>query len=349
MASPPMQSAPDLSSERGTRNAERGTLVIQTAFLGDVVLTLPLVQRLAEQSGPVDLLVTPTAVPLVARQPSVREAIPYDKRGVDRGLAGLQRVARSLRTRQYARAFLPHRSLRSALLARLSGIPERTGFWGGLPGWLHTRRVRRPATGHESRRLSALAGWNGPTVAPWLQLTREDRRTAGAWLDAHGVGPEYLVLAPGARWATKRWPAFAGLAAELALRVVVIGGPEDGAVAQEVVQAAGSRAQSAAGDLTLTESAALIERAALVVSNDSVAAHLAVSLARPVLVIAGPTGPVSGFEPLSPSDIIVAHPDLPCRPCSRHGHDRCPLGHHRCMRELTVERVRAAVMSRLGR
>jgi heptosyltransferase-2 len=337
------------AQQRGTRNPEPGTLVVQTACLGDVVVTLPLIQRLAARHGPVDVVATPAAVPLLEDQPAVRRAIPYDKRGTDRGVPGLLRLVRTLRAARYGRAVLPHRSLRSALLARLAGIPERIGFAGGLAGRWHTERIEPPETGHEAVRLARLAGPPAlPVAAPWFTLSGDTRRSAQAWLDGHGIAGEFVLLAPGARWATKRWPWFPGLAAALPLPVVVIGGTEDREAGDAVRRAAPGRTHSAAGDLTLPESAGLIERAALVVSNDSVALHLASALARPVVAVAGPTGPAPGFEPFSAADRVVAHPDLPCRPCSRHGHDHCPLGHHRCMRELEVERVRAVVLARLA-
>ncbi|HSB55256.1 MAG TPA: lipopolysaccharide heptosyltransferase II [Gemmatimonadales bacterium] len=322
------------------------TLVIQTAFLGDVVLTLPLIQQLADQFGPVDVVVTPEAEPLATGQPAVRRAIVYDKRGADRGVAGFRKMARLLRAKRYQRAFLPHRSLRSALLVRQAGVPERTGFAGGIAGLLHTRSVARAETGHESERLAALAPAPAPVAAPWLVLGSTDRERAAAWLTASGIGPPYVVLAPGARWATKRWPGFPALAREFEHPVVVIGGPDDRAAASAIVAAA-PNGRSAAGELSLLQSAALIERAALVVSNDSVALHLAVALGRPVLGVAGPTGPASGFEPPPGAGGIVAHPELACRPCSRHGHDRCPLGHHRCMTELEPATVLSAVTAAL--
>ena len=337
-----------LAEPLGTRNSEPGTLVIQTAYLGDVVLTLPLLQRLAARFGPVDVVTTPGAAPLLASQPAVRRVLPYDKRGADRGITGLLRLAGTLRTQGYARAFLPHRSLRTALLARLAGIPQRTGFAGGFPAWWHTTRVRRPVAGHETSRLVSLAGPPSPVTAPWLTLADESRRTARAWLDANGVGPEFIVLAPGARWATKRWPHFPDLAATLPFPVIVIGGPEDRELGAAVVRAAPERVRNAAGDLTLPESAAVIDAADLVVSNDSVALHLAAALARPVVAVVGPTGPAPGFEPLSRGDPVVALPDLACRPCSLHGQDRCPLGHHRCMVELGADQVAGVVLARLA-
>ena len=323
----------------GTRNAERGTLVIQTAFLGDVVLTLPLIQRLAGQYGPVDVVVTPSAVPLVAGQAGVRRVITYDKRGADRGIAGLRRVAGLLRAGGYARAWLPHRSLRSALLAQLAGIPDRTGFSGGIAGLLHTRRVARAVEGHESQRLLSLTGTAAEVPPPWFRISPDDRRAADEWLTTRGVGPGFIVMAPGARWATKRWPGFVELAASLPESIVVIGGPEEREVAGRIASAGPKRVHNAAGELSLTRSAALIARASRVVSNDSLALHLAVALGLPVIAVVGPTGPAPGFAPPSPLGRVVAHPTLACRPCSPHGHDRCPLGHHRCMVELEAGRV----------
>ena len=123
------------------------SLVIQTAFLGDVVLTTPLLAALAERDGPLDVVTTPTAAPLLETHPAVRRVIPYDKRGADRGWRGLHSLARRLRAERYVAAYLPHRSLRSAALALLAHIPRRVGY---RDGWrvLYTETRRRPAGGH---------------------------------------------------------------------------------------------------------------------------------------------------------------------------------------------------------
>ncbi|MGH7537990.1 MAG: glycosyltransferase family 9 protein, partial [Gemmatimonadales bacterium] len=107
------------------------SLVVQTAFLGDVVLTTPLLAALAQRHGPLDVVTTPAAAPLLETHPAVRRVIPYDKRGADRGWDGLRRLARSLRAEGYAVAYLPHRSLRSAALAWLARIPRRVGYRDG--------------------------------------------------------------------------------------------------------------------------------------------------------------------------------------------------------------------------
>jgi heptosyltransferase-2 len=320
------------------------TLVVQTAFLGDVVLTTPLLSVLAERFGPVDVVTTPAAATLLESHPAVAEVIRYDKRGADAGLAGLWRVGRRLRARRYARAYLPHRSLRSAALALIAGAPERTGFADGAGAVTYTCRVPRPRAGHETNRLLALAGMSGGNVpAVSLALTDQDRALADAWLRARGVAPGFVAVAPGSIWGTKRWPYYAELAAALESPIVAIGGQEDAVLADRVVAAAPGRGWSAAGELGLRASAALLERAAALVTNDSAPLHLATAVGTPVVAVFGPTVPGFGFGPSRPGDVVVQQTGLACRPCSLHGPRVCPLGHHRCMVEITVERVAAAV------
>jgi heptosyltransferase-2 len=324
-----------------------GAVVIQTAHLGDVVLTLPLLQVLARRYGPVDVITTPAAAPLLLGQPAVREVLPFDKRADDGGPAGLWRLATRLRARRYASAWLPHRSLRSGLLALLAAVPQRVGF-AGSPGQLgYTRRVRLPDIGHQTARLAALAGAD-PPPPPWFAISPAAAATAARWLEAGQLRAPFAVLAPGARWGTKRWPFYAELAASLRLSLVVVGGTEDRALGEQIVIAARGRSANAAGVLDLPASAAVIARSALVISNDSLPLHLASGLGRPAVALFGPTVPAFGFGPLGATDRVVDHPDLSCRPCSPHGPMHCPLGHHRCMRELAVDLVCAAVEARLG-
>jgi heptosyltransferase-2 len=324
------------------------TLVIQTAFLGDVVLTTPLLSALAERHGPVDLVTTPTAAVLVETHPAVREVIRYDKRGADAGWGGFFRLAGLLRRRRYARAYLPHRSWRSAGLALAAGIKTRTGFADSPAAITYTSRVARARNGHEVERLLALAdGWIGEPVVE-LGLTADDHAAAEQWLRSQGLGSGFVAMAPGSIWGTKRWPYYPELAGAVDAPIVVVGGGEDAALAETVIAAAPGRARSAAGALGLRASAALLRRAAVLVTNDSAPLHLGTAAGIPVVALFGPTVPDFGFGPRGARDRALGHPDLPCRPCSAHGPQVCPLSHHRCMRELAVETVVAAVRSAIG-
>jgi len=147
----------------------QSTLVIQTAFLGDVVLTTPLLRRLANEHGPVDVLTTPGGAAVLMGHPAVREVIAYDKRGRDRGLRGWIRMARALRKRDYDRVYLPHRSMRSAALAIATDSGVRIGFSDSPVARTYSARVD-PRGEHEIERIASLAG-PGPVPRPSLGLT----------------------------------------------------------------------------------------------------------------------------------------------------------------------------------
>ena len=144
-------------------------LVIQTAFLGDVILTTPLLSLLAERHGPVDVVTTPAGGTLLETHPAVRSVIRYDKHGTDKGWRGMRRLALELRARRYQSVYLPHRSIRSAVVALLSGAPERVGFSDSAAAISYTRRLPRPSGGHEVERLLTLAG--APASAWWRCMT----------------------------------------------------------------------------------------------------------------------------------------------------------------------------------
>lgn len=318
------------------------TLVIQTAFLGDVILTTPLLSAIAQHHGPVDVVTTPIAAPLLETHPAVGQVIPYDKRRTDHGWEGMRRLARRLKAGRYEHAYLPHRSLRTAALARLARIPSRIGFSGPW-SFLYTEARPKPRSGHESDRLLALAQEPPAAYRPHLRPTAEDERVAAALVQG-----DFVALAPGSIWGSKRWPYYAELAAKLGKRVtiVVVGGTDDVQLGDEIGRAvgqAGGQAVNACGQLTLRQSAALIGRATALVTNDSAPLHLATAMGTPVVALFGPTVTEFGFGPLRAGDLALGVEGLLCRPCSAHGPPQCPLMHHRCMRDLAVDAVTRAV------
>lgn len=342
-----------------TRAAGGAALVIQTAFLGDMVLTTPLLAELARQ-GPVDVVATPANAGLLANHPAVRELFVYEKRHADGGLSGLLRQARRLRRRAYSAAYLAQGSTRSALLALLAGIPLRVGFGSSAGRWLYTERVPYRENLHHAERLWRLAAPAGtePTLEdlrPHLVPGAAEEAAAAAILDAQATddGRPLVVLAPGSVWATKRWPYYPALAAALAsrARIAIIGGAGDAELAAEIAAVVagvnGAQLVDATGRLSLLASAALVSRAAVLVTNDSAPLHLASAVGTPTVAIFGPTVPEFGFGPLAPHSITLGHTTLTCRPCDRHGPAKCPLGHWRCMREFDKMAVLEAVESLL--
>ena len=334
------------------------SLVIQTSFLGDVVLTTPLLAELALK-GPVDIVVTPGAAPLLANHPALRDVIVFDKRGADAGITGLWRFARKLRTRadgtprESAAAYLAQGSMRSASLALLAGIRERVGFSTSAGRLLYTRRARYRSDRHHAERLWRLAAGDGaadPTpeaIRPRLYPGERERiAITGLLKDVPRDGAQLLALAPGSIWGTKRWPHFPALASRVAplYRIVIVGGPEDAPLAAEIARAAGpERVVDATGKFSLLASAELLSRCAALVTNDSAPQHLASAAGTPTLTIFGPTVPSFGFGPLAPRHATVGNESLTCRPCDSHGPAVCPLGHFKCMKELGVEQVSRAL------
>lgn len=320
------------------------TLVIQTAFLGDVVLTTALLSALAAEHGVLDVVTTPAAASLLETHPAVARVIPYDKRGKDRGWSSLVEFAGRLKAAGYQRAYLPHRSLRTAALAALARIRARVGFKGPW-SFLYTESRPKPRTGHEADRLLALANGAPGVYRPQLRPAPEDTAAAAALAE-----PPFVAMAPGSIWGSKRWPYFTELARQLSkqIAVVLIGGPDDLAQGEDIVRAIGGgsgryRVVNACGKLTLRQSAALIGRAELLVTNDSAPLHLATAMGTPIVALFGPTVTEFGFGPLRAGDVALGVDGLLCRPCSPHGPPSCPLGHHRCMRDLTVDTVTSAI------
>ncbi|HEY5086426.1 MAG TPA: glycosyltransferase family 9 protein, partial [Gemmatimonadaceae bacterium] len=156
------------------------------------------------------------------------------------------------------------------------------------------------------------------------------------------------ALAPGSAWGTKRWPGYGTLAALLAdhYDIAIVGGPDDFAAAEEINRCvAHERIIDATGKLSLLGSAELIRRSLALATNDSSPQHLASAMGTPTVTIFGPTVPEFGFGPLAPGSRTIGNHSLDCRPCDRHGPQVCPLGHWRCMNEITPEEVADMVRS----
>jgi len=320
------------------------SLVIQTSFLGDMVLTTPLIAYLAER-GPVDVVSTPAASALLANHPAVRERIVYDKRRSDAGLGGFLSMAARLRAKKYDAAYLAQGSARSGALVLAARIGERVGFATSAGRAFYTSRIAPIDNMHHAARLLSL-GTRDPLRAQSRDVLRPRLYPGAAERDAvdnvlgSAANERLFALAPGSVWATKRWPYFPALARELGDegRVVVVGAEGDRALAEEILAAA-PRAIDATGKLSLLASAELIGRSAVLVTNDSSPLHLASAMNTPTVAVFGPTVPEFGFGPLAERTAVAGLDGLACRPCDRHGPQRCPLGHWRCMREISADIV----------
>ncbi len=336
--------------------------VWNTAFLGDAVLTLPVIQSLKRHfpEAAIDFYVRGGLGPLFAAHPDISEVFDYAKRGGQAGLAGLRRMGGTVRGRRYDAWINAHLSLRSALICRMSGAPIRVGYLeGSLSSLACTHRVpRRFGRRDELERLLGLLEPLGvPLVDTWprIAVAEEVRREAEAFF-ADLPGP-VLGMHPGSVWATKRWPAeyFADVGARAlrhGARVVLFAGPGEEAVAGEVRErmtaaTGGAGLTDMSGKLDLPRLAAWIARLSCYLTNDSGPMHLAWAQRVPTVALFGPTVRELGFFPRGERSKVFETP-LSCRPCGLHGPQQCPKGTHDCMRLIEPERVWAGVARELA-
>lgn len=328
------------------------SLVVQTSYIGDVVLTTPLIARLAAD-GDVDVITTRAGATLLASHPAVARVMVYDKRGADSSIGGFLRIAREAQGSR--RAFLCQGSTRSGALAFAAGCKQRIGFNTSDGRWTYTERMQYRNDWHHARRLLSLGDLalatssddpHAKAIMPRLYPTDDDVGAVDRLLEYRDR--PIISLAPASAWATKQWPGYGALAPLLADRydIAIVGGLDDVAAANEIkLRVDRERVIDATGKLSLLGSAELIRRSVALVSNDSSPQHLASAMGTPTVTIFGPTVPEFGFGPLAPGSRTVGNTSLACRPCDRHGPRVCPLGHWRCMNEITPDEVAAVVQS----
>jgi heptosyltransferase-2 len=268
--------------------------------------------------------------PVARRMPEVDEVIAAPFRHGALQLARRWQLARRLKSRDYRQAIVLPNSWKAALVPFLAAIPLRSGYVGesryGLLNLLY-RRANGAMREHYARLAQAPdAEPGGPLPQPRLCA---DAAQVAATRARFGLPERYAVLCPGAEYGpAKRWPYFAELSARLDAPAVVLGSPSDAAAA------AGISGTNLVGRTTLDEAIDLIAGAQLVVSNDSGLMHVAAALGRPLVALFGSSSPERTPPQGTRSRVLWLKPE--CSPCYAR---ECPLGHFRCMRELTVDTV----------
>ncbi|NIA29990.1 MAG: lipopolysaccharide heptosyltransferase II [Actinobacteria bacterium] len=330
-------------------------LIIHTAFFGDIILATPLIRAMQEGLKNVEIhaLVKPETVQVLQNNPYLQKIIVFDKRGKDSGFAGLLKIGQKIKKEKFDLVISPHRSFRSAMLARATGAKIRVGFDTSAGAFLYNKKVKYDSSIHEIERNLSLARALGiqsihkqPQVFPSEEdKTVVDRLLVKANLKSAG---SFVALAPGSIWATKRWPLsyykkLAQILIKNRIRVVLIGGDADCALGREIATGNENVIFNAAGRLSLLQSAELLKRCRVLVSNDSAPLHLATAVGTPVIAIFGPTIPAFGFYPTGSKDKII-ETRLSCRPCGMHGGDHCPIGTHVCMKNISPEQIYAGVV-----
>ncbi len=328
-------------------------LVVQTAFLGDVVLITPLLRALREkyESAHLAFMGNPAGCAALQRLSCLDEIIVYDKRRSEKGMAALRHKVLQLREKKFDMAICAHRSVRSAVLLKMAGIPRRIGFSNSAFPWLYHERAPREPAKHEVERNLALLGPLGgplPDFDPKLELNVPS--TTRTLVSENGGRPR-IGVCPGSNWTTKRWPpqkfgqVVRSLHEDNGADIYLQGSEDDAEAVAQVEEEAGIELHDLTG-ISLEELIAVLAKMDLVITNDSAPTHIASALQVPVVVIFGPTTPRQGFAPwLNRSRTVEV--GLPCRPCGEHGARRCPEGHFKCMELIEPDEVVAAARSLL--
>lgn len=327
-------------------------LIIAPQWIGDAVMTEPLLRRLHARGERLTVGALPWVAPVYRAMPQVAEVIEFPF-----AHGGLQfRARRSIAKRiegQFDKAYVLPNSLKSALLPFMASIPQRIGYLGETRVGLLTHRLKNPKSKPPMVAFySALSGESGfDDDRPRLQINAID---ISATLDVLGLQRSgYVVFAPGAEFGpAKRWPAahFAELAARLNLPVVLLGSGKEAALCDNIaapinaVQA--GKCFNLAGKTSLPQALALIAASHATVSNDSGLMHVAAALGVPQVAVFGSSSPLH-TPPLNDKAAViwlqsdpVYQPPLDCAPCFER---ECPLGHTRCLNDISAERVLQAL------
>lgn len=337
--------------------------VWQTAFLGDAVLTLPLLKALRDRfpDAEIHFFVRAGVESVFEAQPEITRVRLFAKRGSQKSLNAAVRLGWDIGREGFDLWLSTHTSLRSALVAGATGIKKRIGYdrpWYNR--FAYTETVSRRFTElAEIERLMELArplGITGPAPQARLVLPGAATHAADRFWETSGFDRPVLGIHPGSTWPTKCWPVeyFSEIvtrASDRGAHVLVFAGPGEEAVAGEVIdraQADPLRVTNLAGQLSLPELAAYLGRLDAYLTNDSGPMHLAWTQDVPLVALFGPTVEALGFFPRGRNSTVMQVSDLDCRPCGLHGPRKCPQGHFKCMKNLTPDMVWGTLKAKLG-
>ena len=328
------------------------SLLVAPAWVGDAVMSEPLLRRIAaKDQRPVDVLAPPWVAPVFERMPNVGRVIPAPFAHGKLDLAGRWKIGRALQALGYRNAYVLPNSLKSALPVAFAGIPNRIGFTGECRYGLLNRRqsLDKQALPRMVDRFLALAPETTPTTSD--NATPALRVAPAAFADiCHRLGltrgERLAILCPGAEYGpAKRWPAehFAALARALidqGWTVWIIGSNKDLAIGESIEHLSQGAARNLCGRTQLADAIDLLSDADVVVTNDSGLMHVAAALERPLVALFGSSSP-EFTPPLAQRVVILQHP-VPCSPCFER---TCRYGHLDCLTQLAPQIVLEAIRS----
>jgi ADP-heptose:LPS heptosyltransferase len=321
-------------------------LIIQTAFIGDVVLATPLIEKLHAffPNAQIDFLLRKGNEQLLSGHPYINELLIWNKK--ENKQKNLFLILSQIRKRKYDKVINLQRFFATGLITAFSGARETIGFDKNPLSFFFAKKVKHLVGGnpvvHETvRNLELIRAFTDdsvfkPILYPSLaDFTRIDIMTES----------KFITISPASVWFTKQFPfsQWISFIREIpaGIGIYLLGGPEDEPLC-ELIRAGSGREELKilAGQLSYLQSAALMSRAVMNYVNDSAPMHFASAMNAPVTAIYCSTIPDFGFGPLSDnSHIVEIKEKLYCRPCGLHGYTSCPEGHFRCALEIKQEQL----------
>jgi heptosyltransferase-2 len=322
-------------------------LVIQTAFIGDVVLATGIIEKLHHHfpEAQIDFMVRKGNEGLLKNHPFLREVLVWDKQNGK--MKNLLKLLKYVRSRQYDKVINVQRFAATGLLTAFSGAKETIGFDKNPWSRFFTKRVKHiisdgTATRHEVERNNELIkDFTGDVIfKPGLYPSKADEEMVQAYQQE-----PYITISPASVWFTKMYPVDKWISFINKLTqpytVYLLGGPGDAGLAESIRQGVpGKKVITLCGKLNFLQSTALMKKAVMNYVNDSAPMHFASSVNAPVTAVYCSTLPSFGFGPLSDTRFVVEIQEpLPCRPCGLHGRAACPLGHFNCAYHIKDEQL----------
>ena len=338
-------------------NKYRKILVLQTAYIGDVVVSTALIKELNKlfPESTIDIISTPLSAEIFKYNPHIRKIHRFDKK--NKKLINFFRLLSGIKKENYDLSISIQSSFTSAMLLYLAGIERRIGFSKQILTTDSVRMIEAPER-HRSQNivnlLSVLDDYEEFDFTTEIYFSEQEAKRARRIIKRAGKKDRKLIgIAPGSVRNTKEWTAeyFIKLVKMVGsddIYLFFIGGEQEHQLCQKIIEESENPATAnLAGDLSILESAALIDKMDLMISNDSAPLHMANAVNTDVFAFFGPTVRKFGFFPYRKDDKIF-EVDLSCRPCSLHGGKKCPLGHHKCMKLIKPEDVYQAIIAHLN-
>ncbi|MDZ4677877.1 MAG: glycosyltransferase family 9 protein [Oligoflexia bacterium] len=321
---------------------------MQTAFLGDVLLCIPLLKalRFYHPESKIALLCRKNLGEFFLLTGLVDTVIEVDKSSK----SNLKLAFQKMKAFQPEVIISPHRSFRTALWAFRLKPKLSVGFLDLWSFFAYNRYVLRPEAKHDVlRQLSLLKGLRlSHTKLPAETLTLNVQVKENTKFEKYRNA---VVIAPGSQWNTKQWTKegyieVAKMLVDEGHKIVLVGAPNEKKLCEEIsieIQ----ESVNLCGTTSIYELAQVLKVSSLLICNDSGAMHVATTVGTPVVSIFGPTVQKQGFTPWSKKSKVI-EAKLGCRPCGAHGHNQCPIGTHDCMKKIRPIRVHEAAVEFLA-